>query len=151
VIKSGVSLTNSANNQYQAAADVTASDFADQNSLIDSNGGMDAPRPLRSRDDSVLYQAVLSNQILVPQNVNLPIQKTQADQGDPAFAVEPFAVEAMYEFTAELDDEIGFGPGEIIMVTHIGGRSGLDGWWYGRLEQRERKSGWFPSEYCKMC
>lgn len=49
-------------------------------------------------------------------------------------------VRALYDFTAEEDDELGFSAGDIIEVVDRSDPS----WWMGRLRGR---SGLFPANY----
>lgn len=49
-------------------------------------------------------------------------------------------VKALYNFTAEEDDELGFSAGDVIEVLDCSDES----WWKGRLRG---KSGLFPANY----
>jgi hypothetical protein len=109
-----------------------------------------APRPLISLDESALLAPILNNQLLQPYLEPLPSFDRQPSKIDDQYAVEPFNVETLYAFSAEEDDELTFIPGDIIIVSHVGGREDIDGWWYGTLENNN-KHGWFPSEFSQIC
>lgn len=71
------------------------------------------------------------------------------------YVTEPFLVEALYDFVAESKDEISLKPGQKIKVMQIGGRDGVDGWWFGRIygelsESVPNTAGWFPANFVQI-
>ncbi|XP_061905431.1 GRB2-related adaptor protein 2-like [Entelurus aequoreus] len=71
-----------------------------------------------------------------------PTQSLVQTGGSGAEMTRPSQVKAMYDFTAEEDDELGFCAGDIIEVVDSSDTS----WWRGRLRD---KSGLFPANYTK--
>ncbi|XP_061761718.1 GRB2-related adaptor protein 2-like [Nerophis ophidion] len=71
-----------------------------------------------------------------------PTQYLVQTGGSGAETTRPSQVQAMYDFTAEEDDELGFSAGDIIEVVDSSDTS----WWRGRLRD---KSGLFPANYTK--
>lgn len=113
--------------------------------LIDAKGSKLAPRPLKATDESALYEAVLSNQILVPTRMY-----TIGPQVPEIYEVEPFVAKGLYTFSAECEDELGFLKGDLVNVVLTGGRPGCtqaDAWWYGN---KHGKLGWFPAVYVEI-
>ncbi|XP_061837478.1 GRB2-related adapter protein 2-like [Nerophis lumbriciformis] len=91
-----------------------------------------------------------TSQIYLHDTRTLSAQKLQEEPtqclvrtgGSSADTTRPSQVKAMYDFTAEEDDELSFCAGDIIEVMDSSDTS----WWRGRLRD---KSGLFPSNYTK--
>ncbi|KAI8912483.1 Dbl homology domain-containing protein [Gorgonomyces haynaldii] len=128
-------------NARQSNADTLRTSRSNSQSLIDASGGKMAPRPITGGDVEIkLRSAVLHDQILQP------IRLYEMPKVDPSYAVQPFTVVAMYDFQAELADEMSFKEHQEVQVIFIGGREGCepDAWWYGRSNNQQ---GWFPASY----
>eukprot|EP00475_Leptophrys_vorax_P031583 TRINITY_DN4786_c0_g2_i5.p1 TRINITY_DN4786_c0_g2~~TRINITY_DN4786_c0_g2_i5.p1 ORF type:complete len:847 (+),score=162.76 TRINITY_DN4786_c0_g2_i5:4209-6749(+) len=54
-------------------------------------------------------------------------------------------VKALYDYTAQEDNELTFVAGDIVIVTV----QDDSGWWQGKLEKNPTKEGLFPSNYCE--
>ncbi|KAL0575566.1 formin-binding protein [Marasmius crinis-equi] len=80
-------------------------------------------------------------------NVNIPPPEPQA-QEDPGRPIL-FYVEALYDYTATIDEEFSFQAGDIIAVT----ATPDDGWWSGELlDENRRVEGRhvFPSNFVRL-
>ncbi|XP_054616486.1 GRB2-related adapter protein 2a [Dunckerocampus dactyliophorus] len=104
-----------------------------------SSAPMMATTPRRSLDQPHNHVA----QMLVLEERAHCVFQTGRSSPVSAERTHPAQVKAMYDFTAEEDDELGFCAGDIIEVLDNSDSS----WWRGQLRD---KSGLFPANYTKQ-
>ncbi|XP_029946134.1 GRB2-related adaptor protein 2-like isoform X3 [Salarias fasciatus] len=100
--------------------------------LNDGSRDSRSPTAAQTKRGSLPEQRSVAAEAAVPRRAS--------DQPHSQLKVSAVQVQAMYDFTAEEDDELGFSVGDVIEVLDRSDAS----WWKGKLRG---KSGLFPANY----
>ncbi|KAF5365979.1 hypothetical protein D9758_006670 [Tetrapyrgos nigripes] len=106
------------------------------------------PRDPR-RESTALPQPPAHTQTYIPANENVAQAPPSTDNSNGGGKKILFYVEAMYDYTATIDEEFSFQAGDIIAVTDIP----PDGWWSGELLDEARRipgRNVFPSNFVRL-
>ena len=90
-------------------------------------------------------EALFRNTILVSHQKPLEPQRLN---NSAIQETRKHSVYALYDFSAEYDDELSLEEGNEIIVQRTGGRGDSDDldWWFGEMVSTG-KTGWFPKSY----